>query len=94
MRGIRWRSVEIANNGHVEALMVALMMLGVWLLLRARRVAGATAIALAALAKPYAVFVLPPSGGGGTGACRSPSSRRLPSAICPISAPAGLCSAS
>ena len=25
---------EIANNGHVEALMVALMMLGVWLLVR------------------------------------------------------------
>jgi hypothetical protein len=51
---------EIANNGHVEALMVALMMLGVWLLLRARPVAGAAAIALAALAKPYAVFALPP----------------------------------
>ena len=30
---------EIANNGHVEALMVALMMLGVWLLVRAQRVA-------------------------------------------------------
>ena len=27
---------EISNNGHVEALMVALMMLGVWLLVRAR----------------------------------------------------------
>ena len=27
---------EIANNGHVEALMVALMMLGVWLLVRQR----------------------------------------------------------
>ena len=51
---------EIANNGHVEALMVALMMLGVWLLLRARPVAGVVAIALAALAKPYAVFALPP----------------------------------
>ena len=50
---------EIANNGHVEALMVALMMLGVWLLVSARKVAGAVAVALAALAKPYAVLVLP-----------------------------------
>ena len=50
---------EIANNGHVEALMVALMMLGVWLLVRAQRVAGAFAVALAVLVKPYAVFVLP-----------------------------------
>jgi hypothetical protein len=50
---------EIANNGHVEALMVALLMLGVWLLLYARPLAGAVAIALAALIKPYAVFVLP-----------------------------------
>jgi hypothetical protein len=50
---------EIANNGHAEALMVALMMLGVWLLVRAQRVAGAVAVALAALAKPYAVLILP-----------------------------------
>jgi hypothetical protein len=50
---------EIANNGHAEALMVALMMLGVVLLVTARRIMGAVAIALAALAKPYAVLVLP-----------------------------------
>jgi alpha-1,6-mannosyltransferase len=50
---------EIANNGHVEALMVALMMLGIWLLVSARRVAGAIAVALAALAKPYVVLILP-----------------------------------
>jgi hypothetical protein len=50
---------EIANNGHVEALMVALLMLGVWLLVRARRVAGAIAVTLASLAKPYAVLILP-----------------------------------
>jgi hypothetical protein len=50
---------EIANNGHVEALMVALTMLGVWLLLRGQRVAGAIAVTLAALAKPYAVLILP-----------------------------------
>jgi alpha-1,6-mannosyltransferase len=50
---------ESANNGHVETLMVALMMLGVWLLVSKRKVAGAVAVALAALAKPYAVLVLP-----------------------------------
>ena len=50
---------EIANNGHAEAAMVALMMLGVWLLVRARRVAGAVAVTCAALVKPYAVLVLP-----------------------------------
>jgi alpha-1,6-mannosyltransferase len=50
---------EIANNGHVEALMVALMLLGVWLLVRARHVAGAVAVALAMLVKPYALFILP-----------------------------------
>ncbi len=50
---------EISNNGHVEALMVALMMLGVWLLVRAQRVGGAIAVTLAALAKPYAVLILP-----------------------------------
>ena len=50
---------EISNNGHVEALMVALMMLGVWLLVRAQRVRGAIAVTLAALAKPYAVLILP-----------------------------------
>ena len=50
---------EIANNGHVEALMVALLLLGVWLLVCARHVAGAAAVALAILVKPYALFVLP-----------------------------------
>jgi hypothetical protein len=50
---------EIANNGHVDALMVALLMIGVWLLVRNRRVAGAVGIALAALVKPYAVVALP-----------------------------------
>lgn len=50
---------EIANNGHVDALMVALLMIGVWLLVRSRRVAGAIAVALAALVKPYAVVALP-----------------------------------
>jgi alpha-1,6-mannosyltransferase len=50
---------ETANSGHVDALMVALLMLGVWLLVRARPVAGAVAVALAVLVKPYAAIVLP-----------------------------------
>jgi alpha-1,6-mannosyltransferase len=50
---------EIASSGHVDALMVALLMLGVWLLVRARPVAGAVAVALAVLVKPYAMLVLP-----------------------------------
>ncbi len=50
---------EIAGSGHVEALMVALVMLGVWLLLYSRTTAGAVAVALAALVKPYALVVLP-----------------------------------
>ena len=50
---------EIANNGHVEALMLALILLGVWLLVRARHVMGAIAVALAMLVKPYALFILP-----------------------------------
>jgi alpha-1,6-mannosyltransferase len=50
---------EIANNGHVDALMLALIMLGVWLLVRARPVAGMVAVALAALVKPYALIVSP-----------------------------------
>ncbi len=50
---------EIANNGHIDALMVGLLMIGVWLLTRSRKVAGAVAVALAALVKPYAVVALP-----------------------------------
>ena len=79
---------EIANNGHADALMVALLMIGVWLLVRARSVAGAVAVALAALVKPYAVLSLP--------AFWRPWDWRAPlavaaailAAICPISAPA------
>jgi alpha-1,6-mannosyltransferase len=50
---------EIAHSGHVEALMVALLMAGVWLLMRKRALAGAIAVALAALVKPYALVALP-----------------------------------
>jgi alpha-1,6-mannosyltransferase len=50
---------EIANNGHVDALMVALVMGGVWLMVRARPLAAAVAVALAAVVKPYAIVALP-----------------------------------
>jgi hypothetical protein len=61
---------EIANSGHVDALMVMLVMIGVWLLVRYRRVAAGVLIALAALAKPYAIVALP--------ACWRPWDWRLP----------------
>jgi hypothetical protein len=51
---------EIANSGHIDALMVALMMLGVCLALRAQPLRGAAVVALAALAKPFALMALPP----------------------------------
>jgi hypothetical protein len=49
---------EIANNGHVDALMVALMVLGLWLGVSGRPLRGAAAIALGALAKPLAAIAL------------------------------------
>jgi alpha-1,6-mannosyltransferase len=50
---------EIANSGHLDAPMVALLMVGIWLLVRSRPTLGAVAIALATLVKPYAAVVLP-----------------------------------
>jgi alpha-1,6-mannosyltransferase len=51
---------EIANNGHVDALMVALAMGGLWIsLAQRRRLAGGLLIILAALAKPFAMLALP-----------------------------------
>ena len=50
---------EIANSGHIDALMVALIMLGLWLALTGRPLRGAGSIALAALAKPFALLALP-----------------------------------
>ena len=50
---------EISNNGHVEAAMVALLLVGIALLTRGGRTAGAVAVTLAALVKPYAVIALP-----------------------------------
>jgi hypothetical protein len=49
---------EIANSGHVDAAMVALIMLGLWLVIAGRRLPGAISIALGALVKPYAVLAL------------------------------------
>jgi alpha-1,6-mannosyltransferase len=50
---------EVGNSGHVEALMVALLMAGVTLLVRQRALTGAVMVAFAALAKPYAIVALP-----------------------------------
>jgi alpha-1,6-mannosyltransferase len=51
---------EIANNGHVDALAVALMMLGLWVALTGRAMRGAVLITLGALVKPYIAPVLAP----------------------------------
>jgi hypothetical protein len=51
---------EIAGTGHIDALMVALMMAGLWLGLAAGKdLAGAAVVTLGALAKPFAILVLP-----------------------------------
>jgi len=50
---------QIANSGHVDALMVALMVLGLWLAVIGWPVRAAVAIALAALAKPFAIIAMP-----------------------------------
>ena len=49
---------EIANSGHVDALMVALMLLGLWIALTGHALRGAVVIALGALVKPYVAPVL------------------------------------
>src|SRR5437763_866961 len=49
---------EIANSGHVDALMVALMLLGLWIALTGHALRGAIVIALSALVKPIAAPVL------------------------------------
>src|SRR4029079_8578162 len=49
---------EIANNGHIDALMVALMLLGLWIALTGQALRGSVAIALAVLVKPYVAPVL------------------------------------
>jgi hypothetical protein len=49
---------EIANSGHVDALMVALMLLGLWIALAGRALRGAVVIAFSVLVKPYVAPVL------------------------------------
>ncbi len=49
---------EIANGGHVDALMVALMLLGLWVALTGKALRGAALITLSALVKPYVAPVL------------------------------------
>ena len=49
---------EIANSGHVDALMVALMLLGLWIALTGHALRGSVVIALSVLVKPYVAPVL------------------------------------
>ena len=65
---------EIANSGHIDALMIALMMTGLWLVIRRMTLRGVAAISLAALAKPFAILRRP-AGVPGIGARRRLRSR-------------------
>lgn len=49
---------EIANSGHVDALMMALLMAGLWLAVSGRPIRGAVVITLSALVKPFAILGL------------------------------------
>src|ERR1700754_3330947 len=49
---------EIANSGHVDALMVALMLAGLWVALTGKALRGAVLITFSALVKPYVAPVL------------------------------------
>ena len=49
---------EIASSGHVDALMLALMLLGLWIALRGHALRGAALIAFSVLVKPYVAPVL------------------------------------
>jgi hypothetical protein len=49
---------EIANSGHIDALMVAMMMLGLWMALAGHALRGAAVIALSVLVKPFATPAL------------------------------------
>lgn len=50
---------EIANGGHVDALLAMLAVAGVLLLVLRRRVLGALVVACGVLVKPYAIVLLP-----------------------------------
>jgi hypothetical protein len=49
---------EIANGGHVDVLMVALMLAGLWIALAGKALRGAVLITFSALVKPYVAPVL------------------------------------
>jgi hypothetical protein len=49
---------EIASSGHVDALMVALMLLGLWIALTGQALRGSVVIAFSVLVKPYVAPVL------------------------------------
>jgi hypothetical protein len=49
---------EIANSGHVDALMVVLMLLGIFVALNGQALRGAALIALSVLVKPYVAPVV------------------------------------
>jgi alpha-1,6-mannosyltransferase len=49
---------EVANSGHVDALMVALILLGLWIALTGHALRGAVLTAFAVLVKPIAAPVL------------------------------------
>jgi hypothetical protein len=50
---------EVANNGHIDALMIALAMAGLWLFIRMRPLASAVVVTLGMLVKPYLVLMMP-----------------------------------
>ena len=49
---------EIANGGHVDALMVVLLLSGLWVAMTGKALRGAVLIAFSALVKPYVAPVL------------------------------------
>ncbi len=49
---------EIASSGHVDALMLALMLLGLWIALSGQALRGAALMAFSVLVKPYVAPVL------------------------------------
>jgi alpha-1,6-mannosyltransferase len=51
---------EVANNGHVDALAVALMLLGLWVALNGRAIRGTVLITLGLLVKPYVASAFAP----------------------------------
>jgi alpha-1,6-mannosyltransferase len=69
---------EIANSGHVDALMVALMITGLWLVIGGRELRGVAIIAAGALAKPFGLLALP--------ACWRPWDWRAPALAAAVAA--------